>query len=185
MIIKVKIKGVTPLLMAKFSEGDLSQKKVNKNLSPEEMAEKYAYRNENDELYIPGICIFSAIIEGGKFSKRGKSRVTTLKSSLIPAGVTLLEKECLLGTKTYEIDKRSTVVPATGGRIMTYRPVFENWEVSFTLEVDEEEFSAAEVKTFVKDTGIKCGILAFRPSRKGWFGKFEIVEWNIKNKGIK
>lgn len=181
MIIKITIKGVTPLIMCKFDERQLSPKKKDKNKTPEEMAEGFAYRNKEGELIIPGVCIFTAIIEAGKFSKRGKSRVTTLKSSLIPAGISILEEECLLGTKEYEVDARSAVVPATGGRIMVYRPKLENWETSFTLEVDELEFSEGEVRTFVKDTGTKCGLLAYRPSRKGWYGRFEISKWEVKN----
>lgn len=180
MIIKVKIKGITPLLMAAFSEDQLGNRKPNKNMTPEEQAEIYAYRNEKGELIIPSVCVFACIIDGGKFSKRGKSKVTTLKSSLIPAGIAIIEKECPLGTSKYEVDKRSAVVPATGGRIMVYRPMLSEWETSFTLEVDEKEFSESEVKTYVADAGKKCGLLAFRPSRKGWFGKFEISGWQVK-----
>lgn len=180
MIIKVEITGVTPLLMAKFSEERLGAKKPDKNASEEEQAEVYAYRTEKGELMVPAICIFSSIMEGGKFSKRGKNKITTLKSSLVPAGISIVEEECLLGQKSYAVDRRSVVNPSTGGRIMSYRPRFDEWKLSFTLEVDEQEFSDREVKTLVQDAGSKCGLLSFRPSRKGWFGRFEITKWEVK-----
>jgi hypothetical protein len=183
MKIKVTIQGKTPLLMNRFSEEQLeSSQNKDKNATPREMAEIFAYRDKNGELCIPGICIFASIIDAGKFSKKGKNKITTMKSSLIPAGVSLEEEECLLGTKEFEVDSRSVVVPATGGRIMRHRPRLDEWKVKFTLEIDKNEFSEKEVRKFVDDAGNKCGLLAYRPNRKGWFGKFDVIHWDIIEK---
>jgi hypothetical protein len=105
-----------------------------------------------------------------------------MKSSLIPAGISLLEEACLLGTKDFEVDSRSVVVPATGGRIMRHRPRLDEWQTVFTLEVDQNEFSEKETRKFVQDAGNKCGLLAYRPNRKGWFGKFDIIHWDVLEK---
>lgn len=178
--VNVTIKGISPLLMCKFSEDDLNPHKVkNKNITPEEDAEKYAYRDEKGNLCIPSECIFAAIIDAGKFHKKGKNKITTMKSSLIPAGITIDVTNCSLHTKDFIVDSRSVVVPATGGRIMRHRPRLENWQTTFTLKVDTEEFSEADVRRFVEDAGSKCGLLAYRPNRKGSFGKFEIEKWEL------
>ena len=184
MKIKVTIKGKTPLLMCAFSESQLESgnRVKDKNATPREMAEIFTYRDKKADLCIPGICIFSSIIEAGKFSKIGKSKVTTQKSSLIPTGVSLEEETCSLGTKEFEVDSRSVVVPATGGRIMRHRPRLDTWETMFTLDIDEKEFSEKDVRKFVDDAGSKCGLLSYRPSRKGWFGKFDVIHWDIVKK---
>jgi hypothetical protein len=43
--------------------------------------------------------LFRALIDAGKFFKNGKSKVTTQKSSLIPAGCWLQEIEVLVSSK--------------------------------------------------------------------------------------
>lgn len=176
--VKVQIKGCTPLLMCAFQEEQLNNNGIrDKELTTKEQAEKYVYRNKKGELYIPGNCIFAAIIEAGKFLKSGKSKVTTQKSSLIPAGIAMLTDECLLGVKDFEVDSRSVVIPATGGRIMKYRPRLDEWKTSFVLDIDTKEFSTKTVYDLVRDAGYKCGLLSYRPSRKGWFGRFDIVKF--------
>ena len=89
--IKVKIKGTSPLLMAKFTDRNLKKtSKVGRKTSKtkKEQAEVFAYRDEKtQELYIPALCIFSSIIAAGRFHKSGKCKVTTLKSSLLCGAV--------------------------------------------------------------------------------------------------
>jgi len=180
MKINVTIKGVTPLLMSKFTEDQLQpNKKTNKNITPKESAEKYAYRDENGQLCIPGECIYACLIEAGKFHKKGKNKVTTFKKTLITAGVEHLEGNYSLGTKDFDVDSRAAVVPATGGRIMVHRPMLKDWQISFQLEIDPNEFSIEDIRTYMNDAGKKCGLLAYRPACKGWFGKFEIVKWEV------
>ena len=130
-------------------------------------------------LYIPCPNIFASIIQAGTYHKNGKSKVTTLKSSLIPAGMALSEIVCPLGTKDFEVDSRSVVIPATGGRIMAHRPRLDEWSLSFTLEVDEDMFSAEFVRLVVDDAGRKIGLGDFRPDRKGPFGKFVVTGWKV------
>ena len=84
-----------------------------------------------------------------------------------------------LGTKDFEVDSRSVVSPATGGRIMAHRPRLDEWSLSFTLEVDEDMFSAEFVRLVVDDAGRKIGLGDFRPDRKGPFGKFVVTGWKV------
>jgi hypothetical protein len=180
MEIKVKIKGITPLLMHKFNEEDLESKtKRDKNMLPRECAEHSAYRTKNNELFIPAHCIFCSIMEAGKYHKIGKNKITTQKSSLIPAGLSIEEKECSLGTKDFEVDSQSVVVPATGGRIMAHRPRLDEWETSFIIHIDTTLFNERLIREIIDDAGTKCGVLAYTPRHKGWFGKFKVTEWKV------
>jgi len=180
MKICVTIKGVTPLLMDKFSETQLSStKKKNKEMTPAEAAEQAVYRNADGELFIPGQNMFRCIIEGGRFSKEGKSKVTTLKNSLVCGGAKLLNEECKLGIKDYLIFKTSVVNQAIKARVMTYRPMIKDWRLTFTLDVDEEVFSSNKIKEIITHAGKRIGLGSWRPDTKGTYGKFEIEKFNV------
>lgn len=187
MKIHVTIEGTTPLIMGRFTEEDAikvsagtSTVSVGSKGTPREQAKKKAYSDSEGNLYIPGPNIFAGLIEAGKFHKSGKSKVTTKKSSLIPAGISLLDIICPLGTKDFEVDSRSVVIPATGGRIMAHRPRLDTWRLSFQLEVDTRMFSEQFVRALVDDFGQKIGLGNFRPERKGPFGKFVVTEWRVE-----
>lgn len=185
--INVQISGITPLLMNRFTEENevkvssgVSKVAVGGKGTPREQARKKAYIDDDDNLYIPGPNIFACLIQAGKYHKNGKSKVTTTKSSLVPAGMAVSDIVCKLNTKDFEVDSRSVVIPSTGGRIMAHRPRLDEWSLSFTLEVDEEMFSVEFVRLLVDDAGRKVGLGDFRPDRKGPFGKFVVSGWQVE-----
>ena len=182
--VKVTITGITPLLMNRFHENNevkvssgLSAVSISGRGTPREQATLKAYANDDGELFIPGPNIFSCLIQAGKFHKAGKSKITTLKSSLIPAGVGIMDLVCPLGTSHFEVDSRSVVIPSTGGRIMAHRPRLDEWSLSFTVEVDTDMFDLKTVRLLLDDAGKKVGLGDFRPDRKGPFGKFTVTCW--------
>jgi hypothetical protein len=190
--VSVTIEGTTPLLMNKFTDaaalavsgGSTTAFTGNKG-TPREQAERRLYADENGVLHIPGPNLFRAIIDGGIFHKAGKSKVTTQKSSLVPAAITLLELTCPLLAPSgvdvkWEVDSRSVVIPSTGGRIMAHRPRVDQWRLRFTLEVDTTMFTFQLVRQIVDDAGRRIGLGDFRPSRKGPFGKFVVVGWDVE-----
>jgi hypothetical protein len=184
MKIKVTIEGASPLLMNRFTEANEVQVSGGTSVTfkgskgtPREQAQPKCYADEKGKLYIPGPNIFAAIIAAGTFHKAGKSKLTTMKSSLIPAGILVDELVCSLGTDKWEVDSRSVVIPSTGGRIMCHRPRIDDWTCSFTLEVDETMFAPALVRAVVDDAGKKVGLGDYRPARKGPFGRFVVKRW--------
>lgn len=186
MHIKVTISGTTALLMNRFSEKAEVSVSSGIRLSirsngdtPREIAADKLYANAEGELFIPATNIFAAIIAAGAFHKAGKSKITTQKTSLIPAGITILDLICPLNTKHWEVDSRSVVIPATGGRVMCHRPRLDEWATSFTLDVDGEMFAEKLVRLLVDDAGKKCGLGDYRPNRKGPFGKFVVTSWEV------
>lgn len=176
MLIDIEITGVTPLLMNKFNIDDGGKKE--KNLSPREAAEKVCYEDEQKKLYYPTTNIYACLIEAGKFHKDGKVKVTTARSSLIPAGVMIRGAFVYFKTpEIWEVDSRAVVVPSTGGRIVCHRPRLDNWSLDFTLELDTKMFTPKFIRTLVDDAGQKVGLGDFRPSRKGIFGRFVVTNW--------
>lgn len=186
MQVKVTIKGLTPLLMNRFTEESEVAVSSGTRVSirshsgtPREYAEKKAYKDDSGNLYIPGANIFSCLVAAGAFHKVGRNKLTTHKSSLVPAGISVLDLICPLTPSKWEVDSRSVVIPATGGRVMCHRPRLDEWETTFSLDVDTEMFSDGFVRILVADAGRKIGLGDFRPSRKGPFGRFSVTGWEI------
>jgi hypothetical protein len=188
--VNVTIEGTTPLLMNRFTDeaaakvsGGTSAVMAGNKGTPREQAEKKLYVDERGTLNIPGPNIFRAIIDAGTFHKAGKSKITTQRSSLVPAAVSLVELACPIkgpdGTPKWEVDSRSVVIPATGGRVMCHRPRVDAWRISFTLEIDTDLFTVQLVRQLLDDAGKRIGLGDFRPSRKGPFGRFVVVAWDV------
>lgn len=185
MLISAKIAGVTPLLCNRFTE--MAQAKVSAGTStaissgskgtPREQAEPKLYTDSKGKPIFPGPNVMACIISAGEHVKAGKSKLSTKRSSLIPAGLTLLEPELPIAPGKWEVDSRAVVIPATGGRVMAHRPRFDAWVLNFTLDVDETMFSETLIRELLDLGGKRVGLGDFRPARRGPFGRFVVTGW--------
>ena len=121
--IKVKIKGVAPLLHNRFPEEEHGQNKTSikkKIYVPKEEAEKKVYKDEKHNLCIPSEHIFGALIKAGvKFKYENRQ---TYKE-IIKGGVIIEPDMIPLGKKKFdEIDTRSVVIQRA--RVIRWRPKF-------------------------------------------------------------
>lgn len=176
MKIAIEITGVSPLLMNRFI--DESGIKRDKSLTAREEAEKTAYLTEEGKLYYPPENILSCIMSGGRFHKDGKTKITTARSSLVPAGVSVVDKILYFSQpSSFEVDSRAVVIPSTGGRIMKHRARLDDWVLEFNLTLDTAIFHEKTLRAIIDDAGSKCGLGDFRPERKGYFGRFVVTKW--------
>lgn len=193
MKVRVTIQGTSPLLMNRFTEanevavsgGTAMTFKGHKGTPREQAdAKRYADR-DTGALYVPGANIFACLIAAGTFHKAGKSKLTTMKTSLIPAGLMVDDLICALHDAAgepltaWEVDSRSVVIPATGGRVMCHRPRVDEWFCTFTVEIDTDMFSPQLIRAIVDDAGKKIGLGDYRPARKGPFGRFVVSKWEV------
>lgn len=186
VLIDVTIQGTTPLICNRFTdEAAMSASSGNRMAAvgdkgtPKEQAEKRLYISAvSGKPMIPQPNLFRCIIDGGTFFKAGKSKVTTQKSSLIPACVEIHGIELPLESKEgWAVDTRAVRIPSTGGRILCHRPSFNDWRISFVMEVDTSMITAKLAREIVDAAGKRIGLGDFRPSCKGPFGKFVVVSW--------
>jgi hypothetical protein len=182
----VQITGITPLLLHRFTdaaalsvENGAAGRAVmtGKKPLPREAADEAAYKLPNGELYLPAQNLFSAIVDAGSFHKVGKRQLTTARSSLIPAGVAIDEMELPFGTKEFEVDSRRVCNPHNNSAVICHRARLDTWQCSFTLDIDETMFDPALVRELLDTAGKKIGIGAFRPRRRGPFGRFVVTKW--------
>ena len=185
--IKCTIQGRTPLLCNRFSDETAQDIEGGSSISlngdrgaPKDQAEKKLYLGDNGKPGIPQPNLFRCIIDAGTYFKNGKSKVTTLKSSLIPACVELDGLILPIQTKKgWTVDTRPIRNPATGGRRLCYRPCFHDWELSFVLRVDTSIMPLGLMRDIVDAAGTRIGLGDFRPDRKGPFGKFLVTNWKV------
>lgn len=178
MKLDIEITGITPLLMNRFNIDEQQTKVKDKNLTPRETALRVCYEDSEGKLYYPTTNIYACLIEAGKFHKDGKIKITTARSSIIPAGI-MIDGETIYFREpvSWEVDSRGAVVPSTGGRIVVHRPRLDTWCLNFTLTLDTKMFSPKLIRTIVDDAGSKVGLGDFRPARKGIYGRFVVTNW--------
>lgn len=183
--INVEITGKTPLLLHRFTEEQQENATTGNRLSlkgdrgtPREQATQCLYTNEEGEIILPQPNLFRSIVDAGKFFKNGKNKVTTQKSSLIPALVEMDEVYYPIEfDEDWDVDTRPVRIPSTGGRILRHRPCFNKWRINFSMVVDEKEMSTSMLRDIVDAAGKKIGLGDFRPDCKGIFGKFVVTKW--------
>ncbi len=185
---KIKIKGITPLICHRFTEENQLKASSGTSMTlrgdegaPRDIAEKALYFGTNgykNKPIWPGPNIFSCIIEAGKFFKAGKSKITTQKSSLIPACVSILDLQIPIDSKKgWEVDTRPVRNPSTGGRFLCHRPMFHDWEMTFDAEVETSMIAENLFRDIVDAAGRRIGFGSFRPACKGPYGKWVVTEW--------
>lgn len=180
--IKVAVSGTSPLLCSKFTDASslangTSATFVGDKPSPKNQCDAKLYYGDGKPV-IPQPNLFRCLIDAGQFFKAGKSKITTQKSSLVPAAMSIEEIAIPIESKDgWTVDSRSVVIPSTGGRIMCHRPCFNDWTLTFTLQYDTDMFSEKLVRDIVDAAGKKIGLGDFRPSRKGPYGKFNVTKW--------
>lgn len=188
MRIDIQIEGITPMICNRFTEARQAKASSGNSTtqvgdlgSPQEQAEERLYKDEKGNLVIPQPNIFSCIIEGGKFFKAGKSKITTIKSSLIPGCVEIEGVTIPIEYKdSWTVDSRPVRIPATGGRIICHRPIFNDWKLSFIVFLDTDIIGVKIFREIVDAAGRRIGLGDFRPACKGPFGRFVVTKWKEK-----
>jgi|TARA_R100001086_G_scaffold230356_1_gene150600 hypothetical protein len=165
------ITGISALLMHRFPTEPVNKIEM---LTKEEQAEIAAYRDANEELYVPGVAFTRALVAGATYSK-GKGRASLQKP--VAACVIVTPENLLIGAKEYDIDSRRVVNPSTKGAIIRHRPRIEAWSFDVEIEYDPTLVTEAQLRTVVDDTGLRVGLLDYRPATKGSFGRFRVDNW--------
>jgi len=169
MKIEVSIKGVSPLLMNKFSEPTQGESKRGKKVyDAEEEAEKKTYRTSDGKLFLPSSHFKASMVKAGAdFKMTGRK---TYKE-YIKSGVFINEEEIVLDQQEYEIHTEPVVIQRA--RVMSWRPKFKTWSCSFTIEIVDEMINQTTLKEILTMAGKYKAVGDYRPD----FGRFEVVEF--------
>jgi hypothetical protein len=186
MNIEITIQGITPLLCNRFTDEAAEKASAGTRTSmantdrgtPLEIATSRLYLDNDGAPGIPQPNLLRCLVEGGRFHKIGKAQITTDKKSLMYA---CLDIEGVMISiehrEPWSVDTRPVRIPATGGRILVHRPIFNDWTLSFIAQLDLSIMSVKLLRDCVDDAGKRIGLGDYRPATKGPFGKFVVVKW--------
>lgn len=189
MKIDIEISGVTPLICHKFtdaaalssSSGSRGSSSAADRGTPLEQAQSKLYIGLDGGFIIPQPNLMRCLIDGGRFHKVGKTQLTTAKSSQLYACVDIHGSEIkIIHKQPWKVDTRAVRIPATGGRILAHRPMFDDWGLAFIVELDTSIVSSKLFRAVVDDAGKRVGLGDFRPATKGPYGKFVVNVWAEK-----
>jgi hypothetical protein len=170
--IDVKVKGIAPLLMNKFSEPIQGESKRGKKVyEPKDEAEKKTYRNKDGKLYLPNTHFKASMVKAsGDFKMTGRK---TYKD-YVKAGVFVETEEIVLDQQEYEIHSEPVVIQRA--RVMSWRPKFKEWSCSFVVEIVDEMINPTTLKEILSMAGKYKAVGDHRPE----YGRFEIVDWKVR-----
>lgn len=182
--IKVTIRGLAPILQARhpspkeeeeiLKRSKTAKKKV-KDLTDKEAYDMHAYRTKGKKYYQPSEMIEAAMTKAAvNYRLEGKKTYKDLiKSGIIISPAELVHKN----QKDWEMDARWGVNKNTRGAVWVVRPRLDNWELSFTMEILQDERIDTDIaKEILEYAGLYVGIGAWRPK----FGRFEVIKWEVQ-----
>lgn len=185
--VAVSIRGISALLQhgfgVEFENDDATRPQISDRGTPREQAEAFCYRDDNGHCWHPGAAIDRLLAESGSNHKLKGSRRAV--KWVVPAAVLTLDDRIHILDKDgarrsdFEVDSRPVVIPATKGRIMRHRPRWDEWSAQFSLDIDPEVLPVDLIHQLLEEGGRRVGIGDFRPEKRGPFGRFEVVKWEV------
>ena len=173
----VQISGITPLIVNRFHEE--AQHEASSGVhsrserpSPQQDATDRLYQN-GDGPYFPAENLRQSIIGAASRTKIGRRSATTDVAAAL-----FITPFALPITGEWHVDSRPVVIPATKGRILRHRPMFDHWSITLDLQVDTDLIDAATVRKILDDAGNYVGIGDFRPVKRGPYGRFRVDSWH-------
>lgn len=181
--VNLKICGIADILFHRWSNEAVAEKAAaakGSQAKKQDDVESYVYRNEENQICIPGRYIVRAIVEAGRFHQDPRSSRKMAKD-LVQAGVICEEilSPVLVGGKPVEdwdyLDRQRVVIQRNA--VTRTRPAFtKGWECEFALTSLLPEYITPEfLRVLVDGAGKYIGIADFRPS----YGRFMVSHWHV------
>lgn len=170
--VKVKVNGVAPLLMNKFTDTSQDPAQTNrgkKQYNPAEEAEKKTYRDEKGKLYIPSTHFKASMVKAGADIKHSGRKTC---KEFIKAGIFIEPEQIILDQQEYEVHSEPVVIQRA--RVMSWRPKFKKWSCSFVIEIaDSEMLNPTLVKQVLEASGKYKAVGDHRPE----YGRFTVEKF--------
>ena len=195
---KIKIAGDSPLMLSKYTRGTIKDitgtqtgvaKKGRKNvekyyevierihwLNPLPPEEEIIYDEEtlNDLLTNNKPCILGVAIWKSVLNTIVRCGFDTY-STKAKATFRVVDDKIPITFSEMKIDERLIPAKMSKAPILTYRPVFYDWEAEFTIKFTTDNYSAEQILAFINQAGFSNGIGSCRPGTSGTHGMFRII----------
>lgn len=175
--VEVAIEGNEMILLHRYDVESVKQKAGAKKGSTEKKSdnvESYVYRDENNEIGLPGLNFKAAICEAAKFAQDPRSPRKSARD-LFRAGLRV-RGLASFGTKEWDtLDVRKVNVQRNA--VARSRPaMLAGWKLKFTIEILLPEYITQQwLHEVVTNAGRICGLGDFRPD----FGTFMVTNFKV------
>lgn len=167
--IRVRVKGIRPLLQNAFSEDDGSSKK-GKIYRDMDEANKRLILNEDGIVCQPSIHFEASLVKSAtdfKFSGK-KSYKEAFRAGVFVEPILIPHIN-----QQWVVDRQTVVVQKA--RIMRCRPRFDDWELEFTIRIADDRIQPLVLEDILRNSGKYIGVGDYRPR----FGLFDVSEFEI------
>ena len=170
------IEGVSSLLMHSpkaMMEAQPTGPATRRIPTPEEEAEKGAYRDEEGFLYLPSEAFRASIMHGAGGRRIGKTAARTVLSGAVfttAPRTHLVDPGSGEQLREYRVHVARVVVQRNS--ILRARPEVERWGCVLELEVDLDFTSPWQVEELLNIAGRISGVGDFRPEKRGPHGRY-------------
>ena len=175
-VYRYRIEGVSSLLMHSpraLMEGGPAGPAAKRIPTPEEEAEKGAYRDEEGFLFLPSAAFRASIMHGAGGRRVGKTAArTVLSGSVFSTGpkTLLFDPDSGERLRHYEVNLARVVVKQAS--IVRARPEIARWGCMLELEVDLDFTNARQVEELLNIAGRISGVGDYRPEKRGPHGRY-------------
>lgn len=172
----IEITGVADMLFHRWNNEAVAEKAAARKGSAAKKTdnvESYVYRNEGNELCLPGEYVRGAIVNAAKFRQDPRSPRKSAMD-LFKAGVISLTPLASLGTDEWDYEDRRRVVVQRNG-VTRVRPAMRaGWKAEFTFLVNLPEYiDEALLREVLQMAGRLVGVGDFRPT----YGRFDLTSF--------
>ena len=174
--VSVTVEGSSDLLFHRWNAEAVDEKSKaakNSKARTSDNVENYVYRNDKDELCLPGAYFRGSIVNAAKFRQDPRSPRKSAMD-LFKAGVVVTTQLASLGTKEWDyLDKRRVTIQRNG--INRTRPAMKmGWKVSFEVMVMLPEYiDRNALRETLEAAGRLVGVGDIRPT----YGRFGVVKY--------
>ena len=184
-VLKVRLVGVTPLVVNQFSQRKIdlilaNQQKKPKQAKeirdPERDYEESMYRFPDGRHALRAIAFKQAIVQATRYVDKLPS--TKVKG----AAFILTEEDGLVEIRGTPHLRRDMVRLADPGHTadIRFRAEYPEWEATIEIEYDPRILAVGQLLNLIQHAGLKVGVGEMRPGKTGFdFGRFRIAEAQV------
>lgn len=182
---KIKIKGISPLIMHKWSEKvkkEMLDKQMKKTVKkeakdPEEQFESSVYRLDDGGLCFPADAFKASMVRGAKALGLV---MKDMKSAFFVEGIYSSRDDRLMVPISGKLEMREDMVRLQGTTSdIRFRGQIVDWTAELEISYNAEVVSFDQIVNMLQSAGFGVGIGEWRPSSpntSGTFGRFEVVK---------
>jgi len=177
-VVEVEIKGSADFLFHRWNNEAVAEKSAARKGSAAKKSddlESYVYRDDKNQLCIPGEYLRMAIIGAAKFRQDPRSPRKSAMD-LYKAGIVSLTNLAPVGKEKWDYEDRRRVVIQRSAITRTRPALKAGWSVTIQLQIGLPEYiSEADLNEVISMAGRLIGIGDFRPT----FGRFQIASFKV------